>query len=67
MFFLDPQDTPEVAIIVNKPPPPKILNEIKLQDTDLLVIARIGLRSCPWQEWRIGEDSCYIIISKEWQ
>ena len=40
MIFIHPQDTPEVAIIVNKPPPPKILNEIKLQDTDLLGIAR---------------------------
>ena len=40
MVFIHPQDTPEVAIIVNKPAPPKILNEIKLQDTDLLVIGR---------------------------
>ena len=41
MVFLDPQDTPEVAIIVNKPATPKILNEIKLQEPDLLVIDRM--------------------------
>ena len=50
MVFIHPQDTPEVVIIVNKPPP-KILNEIKLQDTDLLIIARYQADLKIWPEF----------------